>query len=91
VLTAKSRYEVGLQKLDSAAGEVSVMQEELVALQPQLVVAADQVQELVAKVEKESADVADVSDLLIYNYFIKFHEDFMYLEISSVNFLVIEN
>ena len=59
----KSRYEVGIEKLDHAASEVSVMQEDLVALQPQLVVAANQVQEMVIKVEKESADVAEVSVL----------------------------
>jgi uncharacterized protein YigA (DUF484 family) len=64
VLMGKSRYEVGIEKLDSAAGEVSVMQEELVALQPQLVVAANQVQEMVAKVEKESVDVAEANIFL---------------------------
>lgn len=61
----KSRYEVGIQKLDHAASEVSVMQEDLVALQPQLVMATNQVQEMVTKVEKESADVAEVSVLHI--------------------------
>ncbi|XP_069698472.1 dynein axonemal heavy chain 7 [Periplaneta americana] len=65
VLTGKSRYEVGIEKLDSAAGQVSVMQEELVALQPQLVEAADQVQDMVAKVEKESADVAEVEKVVM--------------------------
>ncbi|XP_033607299.1 dynein heavy chain 7, axonemal isoform X2 [Cryptotermes secundus] len=65
VLMGKSRYEVGIEKLDSAAGEVSVMQEELVALQPQLVVAANQVQEMVAKVEKESLDVAEVEKVVM--------------------------
>jgi dynein heavy chain len=57
----KSRYEVGIEKLDHAASEVSVMQEDLMALQPQLVVADNQVQEMVTKVEKVSADVAEVS------------------------------
>ncbi|PSN56752.1 Dynein heavy chain 7 [Blattella germanica] len=65
VLIGKSRYEVGIEKLDSAAGEVSVMQEELVALQPQLLVLAEQVQEMVAKVEKESADVAEVEKIVL--------------------------
>jgi dynein heavy chain len=67
VLTGKSRYEVGVEKLDSAAGEVSVMQEELVALQPQLVVAANQVQEMVAKVDKESLDVIEESIFFVQN------------------------
>jgi dynein heavy chain len=61
----KSQYEVGIEKLDSAAGEVSVMQEELAALQPQLVVAANQVQEMVAKVDKESVDVAEANIFLV--------------------------
>jgi hypothetical protein len=61
----KSRCEVGIEKLDHAASEVSVMQEELMTLQPQLAVAANQVQEMVTKVEKESADVAEVSVLHI--------------------------
>ena len=65
MLTGKSRYEVGIEKLDNAAGEVSIMQEELIALQPQLQVAAEQVQEMVAKVEKESADVAEVEKIVM--------------------------
>jgi hypothetical protein len=65
----KSRYEVGIEKLDHATSELSVMQEELVALSPQLVVAADQLQEMVTKVEKESADVAEVSVLHIFIFY----------------------
>ncbi|KAJ9589380.1 hypothetical protein L9F63_017432, partial [Diploptera punctata] len=65
VLTGKSRYEVGIEKLDSAASEVSVMQDELKALQPQLEVAAKQVQEMVATVERESRDVAEVEKVVL--------------------------
>ncbi|XP_021921863.1 dynein heavy chain 7, axonemal isoform X5 [Zootermopsis nevadensis] len=65
VLMAKSHYEVGIEKLDRAAGEVSLMQEEQVALQPKLVVAAGEVQELVAQVEKDSADVAGVEEVVM--------------------------
>lgn len=65
----KSRYEVGIEKLDHAGSEVSVMQEDLVALQPQLAVATNQVQEMETKVEKESADVAEVSILHILYLF----------------------
>ena len=42
---AKRRYEVGLEKLESAASQVSVMQKELTDLQPQLVEASIQVRE----------------------------------------------
>jgi dynein heavy chain len=64
---AKSRYETGIEKLDRAAGEVSVMEEEQVAMQPRLVVATDEVQKLVEQVQKDSADVAEVSDLIFPN------------------------
>ncbi|OXA50010.1 Dynein heavy chain 7, axonemal [Folsomia candida] len=56
----KRRYEIGLEKLDSAAGQVSVMQDELTKLQPALIEASKQVEEIVWKVEKESAEVAAV-------------------------------
>lgn len=51
ITTAKNRYETGLMQLDSAAGQVGVMQENLEALQPQLIEAAANVQVIVAKVE----------------------------------------
>ena len=59
-MKAKGRYEVGLQKLESAASQVLVMQRELTELQPQLVEASKQVDEIVAVIEKESAEVAKV-------------------------------
>lgn len=43
VLKAKRRYEVGLEKLESAASQVAVMQQELTDLQPQLVEASKEV------------------------------------------------
>lgn len=50
LIMSKQRYETGLMQLDSAAGQVGVMQENLEALQPQLVEAAANVQTIVAKV-----------------------------------------
>lgn len=61
VLLGKQRYEVGLEKLLTAASEVGVMQNELVALQPALQQAAGDVKEIMAKVESETEDVAKVS------------------------------
>lgn len=46
--------------MDSAADQVGLMQNELVALQPKLMEASAQVQIMMAKVESESADVAKV-------------------------------
>lgn len=60
VMKQKRRYEVGLEKLDSASSQVSVMQKELTDLQPQLVVASEEVSEIMAVIEKDSAEVAKV-------------------------------
>ncbi|PAA64367.1 hypothetical protein BOX15_Mlig029056g2 [Macrostomum lignano] len=54
----KRRYEVGLDKLQSAAEEIGVMQQNLTALQPQLVQASKEVDETMIIVEKESQEVA---------------------------------
>jgi len=51
---------VGLEKLSSAASQVSVMQKELTDLQPQLVEASRQVDEMMVVIERESAEVASV-------------------------------
>jgi len=59
-MKTKGRYEVGLEKLESAASQVLLMQKELTKLQPQLVEASKQVDEIVAVIEKESAEVAKV-------------------------------
>ena len=59
-MKAKKRYEVGLDKLQSAASQVSEMQKELTDLQPQLVEASKQVDEIMVVIEKESIEVAKV-------------------------------
>ncbi|XP_062475626.1 dynein axonemal heavy chain 7 isoform X1 [Pezoporus occidentalis] len=58
VMKLKRRYEVGLEKLNSAVSQVASMQSELEALQPQLQVASKQVDEMMAVIEKESLEVA---------------------------------
>lgn len=57
---AKSRYEVGLEKLKDAQSQVTVMQKQLNDLQPQLVEASLQVDAIMVQIEKESAEVAKV-------------------------------
>lgn len=54
----KRRYEVGLEKLQSAADQVASMQVELEALQPQLLVASKEVDEMMVVIEHESVEVA---------------------------------
>ncbi|KAL3318211.1 Dynein heavy chain 7, axonemal, partial [Cichlidogyrus casuarinus] len=52
----KRRYEVGLDKLQSAAKDISVMSKELVDLQPKLVQASKEVDETMIVVEKQSVE-----------------------------------
>ncbi|XP_014909460.1 dynein heavy chain 7, axonemal [Poecilia latipinna] len=58
VMQLKYRYEVGLEKLQSAADQVATMQVELEALQPQLLVASKEVDEMMVVIERESKEVA---------------------------------
>ena len=62
----KKRYEVGLEKLASAASQVASMQKELEELQPQLKVAGKEVAEMMVVIEKESKEVADTEKVEIY-------------------------
>lgn len=60
----KHRYEVGLEKLKSAAEQVATMQVKLEALQPQLIVASRQVDEMMVVIEHESAEVAETEKVV---------------------------
>ena len=51
------RYEVGLEKLNFASSQVSVMQTELTRLQPLLVEASKEVDIIVVQIESESKEV----------------------------------
>lgn len=64
VLKAKTRYEVGLQELQNAAAAVVKMQERLTSLQPTLVEAGEKVDQQMAIVQAESADVAEVEKVV---------------------------
>uniref|UniRef100_A0A8C7DX62 Uncharacterized protein n=1 Tax=Naja naja TaxID=35670 RepID=A0A8C7DX62_NAJNA len=64
VMKLKKRYEVGLEKLDSAAAQVATMQVELEALQPQLRVASKQVDDMMVVIEKESLEVAKTEKIV---------------------------
>ena len=52
----RHRYVVGLEKLEFAAGQVSVMQQELQELQPQLVQTSKETDELMVKIEKDTVE-----------------------------------
>ncbi|XP_071815449.1 dynein axonemal heavy chain 3-like isoform X3 [Apostichopus japonicus] len=57
ILTLKNRYSVGLEKLDFAASQISVMQEELTALQPQLIQTSEETVKLIEIIQKETVQV----------------------------------
>lgn len=60
----KKRYEVGLDKLDSAASQVATMQCELEALHPQLKVASREVDDMMVIIERESMEVAKTEKIV---------------------------
>ena len=60
VLKQKKRYEVGLQKLQSAGDQVADMQKELIELQPQLITASKDVDDIMVIIERDSIEVAKV-------------------------------
>ncbi|XP_035161066.1 dynein axonemal heavy chain 7 isoform X2 [Callithrix jacchus] len=64
VMKMKKRYEVGLEKLDSASSQVATMQSELEALQPQLKVASKEVDEMMIMIEKDSIEVAKTEKIV---------------------------
>ncbi|XP_024913275.1 dynein heavy chain 3, axonemal-like [Cynoglossus semilaevis] len=55
--TARNRYIVGLEKLDFAASQVSVMQQELTALQPDLIKTSAETDQMMIKIEGETVEV----------------------------------
>ncbi|XP_051046156.1 dynein axonemal heavy chain 7 [Phodopus roborovskii] len=64
VMKMKRRYEVGLDKLDSASSQVATMQTELEALHPQLKVASREVDEMMVIIERESMEVAKTEKIV---------------------------
>lgn len=65
ILTRKQRYTAGLEKLEFAASQVSVMQKELVALQPQLVETSKETEKLMVKIEKDKVEVQAKSEVVL--------------------------
>ncbi|KAG8256357.1 Dynein heavy chain 12, axonemal [Homalodisca vitripennis] len=61
---AKAKFICGLEKLEFAAVQVSVMQKELEALQPQLQVAADETEKMMKVIERETVTIDKASGLV---------------------------
>ncbi|KAK9527005.1 hypothetical protein VZT92_015671 [Zoarces viviparus] len=62
--TAKNRYIIGLEKLESAASQVSGMQEELTALQPELIETSADTDKMMLKIEGETVEVDAKKELV---------------------------
>ncbi|KAM3188084.1 Dynein heavy chain 7, axonemal [Hymenolepis weldensis] len=58
ISTQRSRYQVGLKKLESAAADITLMSMELQELQPRLVQASKEVDATMVIVEKQSTEAA---------------------------------
>lgn len=58
LLTLRNRYLVGLEKLEFASAQVSVMQQELTELQPQLIQTSKETENLIKKIGAETKEVA---------------------------------
>jgi dynein heavy chain len=62
VSSQRNRYVVGLDKILSCSEAVDVMKEELIALQPVLVVKTQEVEELIVVLDQEKAEAAIVKE-----------------------------
>ncbi|XP_068431186.1 dynein axonemal heavy chain 3 isoform X2 [Clinocottus analis] len=62
--TARNRYNIGLQKLEFASSQVAVMQEELTALQPELIRTSADTDKMMVKIEGETVEVDAKKELV---------------------------
>ncbi|XP_043945444.1 dynein axonemal heavy chain 3 [Protopterus annectens] len=60
----RNRYLVGLEKLQFAASQVSVMQKELTALQPELIKTSAETEKMMVKIEQETVEVDAKKELV---------------------------
>ena len=64
ILALQQRYIKGLKELQYAASHVSIMQQELVALQPQLVETSKETAQLMVKIESDRVEVQAKSEVV---------------------------
>jgi len=57
IMSLKNRYIIGLEKLEFAASQVSVMKDELIALQPKLVETSAETEKLMVKIAQDTVEV----------------------------------
>ncbi|XP_053695545.1 dynein axonemal heavy chain 3 [Sabethes cyaneus] len=64
IISQRDRYTVGLEKLEFAAGQVSVMQNQLKELQPQLKNTSDETEKIMVNIERETADAEKKKEIV---------------------------
>ncbi|XP_035226897.1 dynein heavy chain 3, axonemal-like isoform X2 [Stegodyphus dumicola] len=64
LLNQRNRYIVGLEKLDFAASQIAIMQDQITALQPELVKKAEEIESLMVVIEAETVDVESQKELV---------------------------
>ncbi|XP_068632055.1 dynein axonemal heavy chain 3 [Battus philenor] len=64
ITKARIRYEIGLEQLEFAAGQVAVMQQQLIDLQPQLVETSDKTEKLMIKIEQDTVLVEKQKEIV---------------------------
>ncbi|XP_061330226.1 dynein axonemal heavy chain 3 isoform X2 [Pezoporus flaviventris] len=62
--TMRTRYLIGLEKLDFAALQVAEMQKELSALQPELIKTSEETDKMMVRIEKETIEVDAKKELV---------------------------
>lgn len=76
IMTLKQRYVTGLEKLDFASSQVSVMQQELSDLQPELIKTSAETEKLMVKIEQDTVEVEakkEVRVRLLEDQFVSLH------------------
>ena len=56
IQTLRQRYMTGLEKLEFAASQVAVMQQEILDLQPELIKTSEETEKLMVKIEKDTVE-----------------------------------
>ncbi|CAG5135432.1 unnamed protein product, partial [Candidula unifasciata] len=64
ILILKNRYSVGLEKLHFSENQISVMQAELLDLQPKLIETSQETEELITIIEQETIEVEDIKRIV---------------------------
>ena len=68
IMTLKQRYVTGLEKLDFASSQVSVMQQELSDLQPELIKTSAETEKLMVKIEQDTVEVEAKKEVRVISY-----------------------